>query len=213
MRITNRSNRNLLAIGVALAASLAFSGRAAAHCDTLDGPVVAEARIALDRGDVTPVLKWVKKEDEKQIRAAFQETLAVRREGPEAKAMADRYFLETLVRIHRAGEGAPYTGLKSAGSELGPAVAGSDKALDNGSVDALVKLVTEKTAAGIQERFHRVVEKKKRANESVEAGREFVAAYIEFTHYTERLYDDAARYSGHDHSAVHGESTAPAHGH
>jgi hypothetical protein len=78
-----------------------------AHCDTLDGPVVAAALVALENGDVTPVLKWVTRENEPEIRAAFSRTLAVRGKGPEAKGLADMYFFETLVRLHRAGEGEP----------------------------------------------------------------------------------------------------------
>ena len=77
-----------------------------AHCDTLEGPVVTDAKKALEKGDVNPVLKWVKKEQEGEIREVFKKTLAVRSKGPEAKELADRYFFETLVRIHRAGEGA-----------------------------------------------------------------------------------------------------------
>jgi hypothetical protein len=42
----------------------------------------------------------------------FTKTLAVRKQSKEAKELADMYFFETLVRIHCAGEGAPYTGLK-----------------------------------------------------------------------------------------------------
>jgi len=79
-----------------------YASNAFAHCDTLDGPVVAMARIALDKGDVTPLLKWVRPEEEKEIRAAFQKTLAMRAKGSEAKEFADMYFFETLVRIHRA---------------------------------------------------------------------------------------------------------------
>ena len=83
-----------------------------AHCDTLDGPVVKTARAALEKGDVTPILKWVKKENEAEIRDLFKKTLSVRSKGKEAQELADMYFLETLVRVHRAGEGEPYTGLK-----------------------------------------------------------------------------------------------------
>ncbi len=162
-----------------------------AHCDTLDGPVVKEARAAIEKGDVTPVLKWVKKDDEPEIREAFKKTLAVRSKGPEARDLADMYFFETLVRIHRAGEGAPYTGLKPAGTELGPAVEGADKALETGRVDELARLVANTAVEGIQKRFTSVVEAKKHAGESVEAGRTFVAAYVEFVHYVERLYLDA----------------------
>jgi len=209
-----RGIRNALLAAFLAAVGLSIPTIAAAHCDTLDGPVVADARVALEKGDPTPALKWVRKADENEIRAAFQEALAVRGKGPEAKAMADRYFFETLVRVHRAGEGAPYAGLKPAGAELGPAVSGSDKALESGSVDSLVKLLTEKAAAGIRERFLRAAEKKKGARRSVEAGREFVAAYVEFMHYTERLYDDATRFAGHDHPAMHAEEPGvDEHGH
>jgi hypothetical protein len=167
-----------------------------AHCDTLDGPVVKTAKKALERGDVTPVLKWVKKDYEQEIRTAFQKTLAVRAKGPEAKELADMYFFETLVRLHRAGEGAPYTGLKGAGT-VDPAVAAADRALENGSVDGLVKNITTAVSSGIRERFDRVIEKKHHPDESIDAGREFVEAYVEFVHYVERLHLDAAGQSPH----------------
>jgi hypothetical protein len=162
---------------------------AQAHCDTLDGPVVLTAMKALEKGDVTPILKWVKKENEAEIRALFKKTLAVRSKGPEAKELADRYFLETLVRLHRAGEGAPYTGLFPEPVE--PVIAEADKSLENGSVDHLVKLISEAVASGIRKRFTHTLEKKKHADESIDAGREFVEAYVDFTHYVERLYNDA----------------------
>ncbi len=173
-------------------------GIAVAHCDTLDGPVVTTAKAALAKGDVTPVLKWVRKEDEKEISGLFDRTLAVRKQSKEAKELADMYFFETLVRIHRAGEGAPYTGLKKEAAE--PVIAEADKALDIGSADNLVRLVTDDAAKGIRERFERAKETKKHAEESVGAGREFVKAYVEFTHYVERLHLDAMGPSEHGRS-------------
>jgi len=164
---------------------------AGAHCDTMDGPVVMTAKKALEKGDVTPVLKWVKSEHEGEIREAFTKTLNARKMGPDVKELADMYFFETLVRLHRAGEGAPYTGLKPAGADLGPAIAGADKALESGSADELVKLVTDAVAMGIRERFAHTKETKKHVDESVEAGREYVEAYVTYVHYVERLYDDA----------------------
>ncbi len=175
----------------------AYAPIADAHCDTLDGPIVTEARTALQKGDVTPVLKWVRKEDEAEIREAFKKTLTVRAKGPEAKELADMYFFETLVRIHRAGEGAAYTGLKPAGAELNPAVVEADKALEKGDVNHLVKIVTDTVAEGIRGRFPHAAQTKKHADESVEAGREFVAAYVEFVHYAERLFTDATEHAGH----------------
>jgi hypothetical protein len=164
----------------------AMSENAFAHCDTLDGPVVQTARIALEKGDVTPLLKWVQADDEKEIRVAFQKTLIVRAKGAEAKELADMYFFETLVRVHRAGEGAPYTGLKP-GEAVDPAVALADKALETGSVDKLVDVLTKAMADGIRERFQHTKETQKHAHDSVAAGREFVKAYVMFTHYAEGL--------------------------
>jgi len=159
-----------------------------AHCDTLEGPVVLAAKTALEKMDVNPVLKWVKKENEQEIRALFKKALVVRSKSPEAKELADRYFFETLVRIHRAGEGAPYTGLKS--DPVEPIIAEADRSLEKGSVDHLVKHITEELARGIQQRFTKTQEKRKHAEDSIAAGREFVEAYVEFTHYVERLYLD-----------------------
>ncbi len=192
-----RRERSLIAMMFAL---FVFPARANAHCDTLDGPVVGTARMALEKGDVTPVLKWVRKEDENEIKDQFKKTLAARKQGKESKELADKYFFETLVRIHRAGEGAPYTGLKSEPAE--PIIQAADKAIDSGSADQLVKHVTEAVAGGIRERFNRVTEAKKHADESVEKGREFVEAYVVYTHYVERLHGDVAAGSEH-----HGEET------
>jgi hypothetical protein len=96
-------------------------------------------------------------------------------------------IFETLVRIHRAGEGVSYTGLKP-GAEVDPAIALADKALENGSVDKLVGVLTDATAKGIRERFRRTLESQKHADENVSSGREFVEAYVIFTHYVEELH-------------------------
>jgi hypothetical protein len=170
-----------------LTATMICPGSSFAHCDTLDGPVVQTARTALAKGDVTPLLKWVRVDDEKDIRTAFEKTLAVRTKGPEAKELADMYFFETLVRIHRAGEGAPYTGLKP-GEAVDPAVALADKALEINSVDKLVDVLTGAMAKGIRDRFARANENQKYAADSVAAGRQFVESYVIFTHYVEGLH-------------------------
>jgi hypothetical protein len=178
---------------------------ALAHCDTLDGPVVATARTALDRGDVTPLLKWVRPEAEGEIEAAFQRTLAVRDKGAAEKELADLYFFETLVRIHRAGEGAPYTGLKP-GAAIDPAVALADQALESGSADKLVDVLTNAVAKGIRKRFAHAFENQKHADSSVAAGREFVESYVVFTHYVEGLH---GLIKG---GAAHHEATTAQHG-
>jgi len=207
MATRNYSFRIVLAIiGIGLFCTT-LSINVFAHCDTLDGPVVQTARIALEKGDVTSLLKWVQADDEKEIQIAFQKTLAVRVKGAEAKELADMYFFETLVRIHRAGEGAPYTGLKP-GESVDPAVALADKALESGSVDKLVNVLTKAMANGIREHFQHASETRKHADDSVAAGREFVKAYVLFTHYVEGLHaiikgsgvhhgEEAKGHSGH----------------
>ena len=184
-------------------------GIAGAHCDTLDGPVIVTAKAALEKGDVTPLLKWVKKENEGEIRDLFKKTLAVRKQSKEAKDLADMYLFETLVRIHRAGEGAPYTGLKHEAPEA--IIQAADSALESGSADALVKKVTAAVDRGIRERFARTREAKAHADHTVEAGRKFVGEYVEFTHYVERLQMDALAGSGHAHER--GEAAAGGHKH
>ena len=105
-----------------------------AHCDGLDGPVVKAAQLALETRNPALALIWVQEKDEREIQNAFEQTLAVRELSSQAKELADRFFFETLVRVHRAGEGAPFTGLKPAGRDLG-AIPAADEAVRLGSVE------------------------------------------------------------------------------
>ena len=171
---------------------------AAGHCDGMDGPVVTLARRALESGNVNLVLPWVRAQDEAQIREAFAHALAVRRLGGEARSLADLHFFETLVRVHRAGEGAPYTGLKPAGRDLGPAVPAADRALEDGSIDRVLKVLSDAVRSGLHEHYHRAASRKDFAPDDVKAGREYVEAYVPYIHYVEKLWDTAS---------------APAHGH
>jgi hypothetical protein len=173
------------------------TGLVFAHCDTMGGPIIKSAQKALETGDVNLVLMWIQKKDEAELKQAFQKAREVRKLNPAAKELADRYFLETFVRLHRGGEGEPFTGIKPAGTELGPAVEGADKALESGSIDDLLRLMTETVVHGVREHFERTVALKKLASESVEAGREYVEAYVKYVHYVEKLYDDATAKTSH----------------
>jgi len=181
-----------------VAVLLALPGVAAAHCDGLDGPVVTAARKALDSGDVNPVLIWVQPSAEAEIKQAFNQTVSVRKLSPAAKDLADRYFFETLVRVHRAGEGAPYTGLKPAGRNVGPAIPAADKAITTGSTAALEKLLIDGVRDGVRDRFAALSAKRKFAPGDVAKGRSYVASYVGFIHYVEALYDTTtAKAEGH----------------
>ncbi|MEJ2702493.1 MAG: DUF6448 family protein [Sedimentisphaerales bacterium] len=161
--------------------------RAGAHCDTMNGPVIKDAQAALAAGKVTGVLKWVRPQDEREIKGLFEQVLAVRKQGEPARTLAERYFFESLVRIHRAGEGAPYTGLKPAG-HVEPVIAASDKALDQGNVDELIERITKHIAEGIRQRFQTALKTKQHFGDSIEAGRVYVRAYVDFMHYMEGLH-------------------------
>ena len=180
------------------------------HCDGLDGPVVTLARRALEEGNVNLVLPWVRKQDEAEIRSAFEHASAVRKLGEPARQLADHHFFETLVRVHRASEGAPYTGLKPAGRDLGPAVPAADRALEDGSVDKVVALLAEAVKRGVHEHFHAAQRRRKFDADDVPAGRRYVEAYVPYVHYIERLWRDAAG-AAHGHHAGHAEHAA--HGH
>ena len=171
-----------------------------AHCDGMDGPVISAAKNALDTGNINLVLFWVQKNDEPELKKAFQKTMVVRKLNPEAKELADMYFFETLVRIHRAGEGEPYTGIKPAGRDLGSAIPAADKAIRDGKLEPLYKILTNKIYDGLHDRFEAVMKKKGFKKDDVAAGREFVEAYVPFLHYVEALYDTAAKGGGHGHS-------------
>lgn len=186
----------MLAAGI-LACAMLAPIPAFAHCDGLDGPVVNAARKALATGNVDLVLIWIQPGDEQEIRQAFAKTRSVRMLNPEARDLADRHFFETLVRLHRAGEGAPYRGLQPAGRDLGPAIPAADKAIETGSVDQLSKMIVEAAGKGMLERFHQVVAAEKSKDLDVAAGRKYVSAYVEFMHYVEGLHDAVHRAGGH----------------
>ena len=195
---------DLASMIIAIVISALFTVNAYAHCDTTGGPVIPEAKIALEDGDITPLLKWVKQADEAEVKAAFAEAEAVRVKGSEAKDLADKYFIETLVRLHRTGEGAPYTGIKDEPVE--PIVAMADKALADGSARDLIRKINAHISEGINGKFEKVLEAKKNKDKSVEAGREYVEAYVAYMHYLEGIH--TAVISSGDHYAdgtAHGE--------
>jgi len=196
-----------ISAAIALGAFALAPARALAHCDGLDGPVVKAAQRALESRNPALVLIWVQNDDEPEIRTAFEQTLAVRELSPQARELADRFFFETLVRVHRAGEGAPFTGLKPAGRDLGPAIPAADEAVRVGSVEPVNRLLTASIQERLREEFRKVLATKTFNPDDLAAGRAHIKAYVEFIHFVERLYDDTV-------NAPHGhveESQPPSH--
>jgi hypothetical protein len=186
-----------------VAAVLLQPQAASAHCDALDGPVVNAARMALDKNDVSLVLRWVPAEREADIRAAFDRAQAVRPVGGEAKGVAETWFFETLVRIHRAGEGAPFDGLKPAG-HVEPFVAAVDRSLTDLAPDDVINMVAAHVTRGVRDRFARTRETKAKADQSIDEGRAYVAAYVDYLHYVEALLQAGATSVHHQESSGNG---------
>jgi hypothetical protein len=165
----------------------------------MDGPVVKAAMKALDTRDVTTILPFVPKEGETEVTETFEKVLGARAQSPEAKEVADKHFFETVVRIHRAGEGAPFTGLKPAGLGHGPVVPVAEKAIEDGSPEDLVKLLTAAVEEQIRGRFDHVMHlKSESSGKSVKEKRDYVEAMLGLEVYSHKLYECA-------HSEPHGE--------
>lgn len=191
--------KQLLGIAVASALLLPLASPAFAHCDAMDGPVILEAQTALSTGDITPLLKWVPAADEVALTAAFNKTLEVRELGGNAQELADQQFFGTLVKTHRAFEGAPFTGVKAAG-DIDPAVQAADDALADGNIDVFLARIVDKFEQQARASFERTLAAKQRAGESPELGREFVEQYVHYVHYLENVHDVVVgNSSAHDH--------------
>lgn len=200
------STRRILRIAVLAAAAIIGTVGApqpvSAHCDSMDGPVVSAARKALETGTVELVLVWVRASDEPEILDAFDRTMRVRASGGEAAELAETWFFETLVRVHRLGEGEPYTGLRPAGAEMPAGIVRADRSLAEGSVAELAGHVAERAAASVQEAFERVSQLAAYDVTDVEAGRRYVRAYTEYVHFVEALH---ALTTG-EHGVAHGSA-------
>ena len=173
--------------GLALAVLTVSAATSFAHCDTMDGPVVKAAQSALKTRNVNLVLIWVSKKDEVEVKQSFRLALHVRVLNREARQLADKYFFEMVVRLHRAGEGQPYTGLKPAGANVDPVIRAADQALDNSSSETLVKFFPENIRVEVEDRFRDTLSRKKFHRNDVEAGRRYVEAYVALLEYLEHL--------------------------
>jgi hypothetical protein len=194
-----------LALSVLL--SVFWAGPIFSHCDSQDGPIIPLIRESLDSGEITPLLKWLAPEDEAEIKALFDQVRAVRGQSDETREVADRLFIETFIRLHRASEGASFTGIKPAGTTP-PIFAQLDQALATGEVDALADRIAAEVREGITTRFNHAVELEKHQDESVAAGREYVEAYVTYMHFVEGLHEYLS--SG---GPVHGSPEGSGHGH
>ena len=178
---------------------IALPQQAEAHCDSYDGPVIKDALKALELKDVNPVLKWVEQKDEAEISALFEKTLKYQKQDPEIYELIKKHFLETLVRVHRESEGEPYTGLKPAGTTA-PIIIMTDAALEKDDFENLMGKLNGHTERVLREKFEKMAQLKKVKDASVENGRAYVAAYVDYTHSIEALHKVLEHSeSGHGH--------------
>jgi hypothetical protein len=167
-----------------------FSGKSLfAHCDGLDGPVVQAAKKSLETGDINFTLIWINEEYSEEVANVFRKILNVRGFSSEAREIADNYFFETVVRLHRQGEGEPFTGLKPEGRNLGPAIPAADLAVEKNSAADLQAILQDSLINRLNELFERVMHTKNFSADDVEAGREFVESYVNFIHFAEKSYE------------------------
>ncbi|MDH7603479.1 MAG: DUF6448 family protein [Melioribacter sp.] len=167
-----------------------FISTASAHCDSMEGPVVKAAKKSLETGNINYVLIWVRAEDEPEIKAMFDKVIKVRTLSSEAKELADMYFFETVVRVHRMGEDEPYTGLKSAGYLPAEGIEAADIAIEKGTVENILSHLDKNYHSKVKELFNNLQSKKNYDVNDVKSGREFVAAYVHFIHYVENIFND-----------------------
>ena len=166
---------------------------ASAHCDTADGPTATDGRRALETGNINIALKWVMPDHEGELRTIFALAQKVRGLSPDAQQLADQYFLESLVRIHRAGEGAPFEGLKPHGTPIEPMVAAADQALVDGDVAPVLRQLPPERRPELARRFRRALALRDHDVDDLAAARSFIAAYVEYFKYAE----------GEEHAHVH----------
>jgi len=190
----------LLSVTIFLVA-LTFSD-ASAHCDSMEGPVVNASQKALETRNINYVLVWVREDDENEIIAMFDRVNKVRTLNPEAEELADMYFFETVVRVHRMGEGVGYTGLKPAGYQPEEGIEAADIAIAENSLDPIYAHLDEAQNPKIKEYFTEVQSKKDYDLNDLKAGREYVEAYVHFIHYVEAIFkgeDVNDTHSEHNH--------------
>ncbi|HYF81745.1 MAG TPA: DUF6448 family protein [Clostridia bacterium] len=204
--IKSSMRKSILALATAAAMVVMVPLTANAHCDTMDGPTVADGMKAMENNNVNYVLKWVQPEYEDQITKIFNLSMKVKGLSPEAKEVSEQYFFSELVRMHRAGESAPFDGLKPSGTPIDEKVLAADKSIEVGNLSPVEGLIEEEKMPELTERFEKVMALKNFDVNSVDAGREYIEAYVKFFKFAEGEED-------HDtHGAVDAHGTVDVHG-
>ena len=188
------------------ALALLFPQNGYSHCDSYDGPVIQDALKALEKNDVKLVYKWISEEQEAEITGLFNKTYKYKKKDKEIYQLLEKHFLETLVRLHREGEGAPYTGIKPAGSTK-QIIQLTDTALFEKDLPTLLNRLNTHIGKVVQEKYEKVAALYDVKDQSPENGRAYVAAYVDYTHTVEAIHAPL------EHGVSHSEGPAPVHNH
>jgi len=164
---------------------------------------VKAAKKALEKKNINYVLIWIPEESEAELRGIFEKTLQARKGGKAAQEVADDWFFENAIRLHRAGEGAPYTGMKPAGLSEGPVVPKAEKAIETESPQETIDFILGIVEDDLAHRFHTVMDRKKYDVDDIAAGREYIGAFIGWVVYSHHLYEYVK--SGGGHGGHHGK--------
>lgn len=164
-----------------------FTFNSQAHCDRENGPVAVAAKQALETGDVSKALIWIGEQQAAELKSKFNQSLKVYNSGEESRQLAERYFMETTVRLHREAEGMPYTGLKSA-QPASKDIQEAEKALESGNLSPVTDLLAKEIQQQTGELYQHAMKAKDNREQSVEAGRRWVDAYVKYIVYVHSLY-------------------------
>ena len=193
----------ILSIVTAIGIMAMIPTSVSAHCDTMDGPTVADGKKAMENNNVNYALKWVQLKDENEIKNVFKDSMKVRDLSPEAKVVAEKLFLETLVRVHRIAENAPFTGLKESGTTIDKKVLAADKSIEVGNLSPLKNMIEKEKSFELNKKFERVLALKDYDINDVKAGREYIEAYVKFFKFAEGEEEHAHTKEVHDKKAHH----------
>lgn len=180
--------RSLFIMSLTLIFSIITVQPVEAHCDSYDGPVLKDGAKALETNNVELIKKWIPAADEAELVALFHKTYNLKKGDQEVYKIVQTHFYETFVRLHRQMEGAPYTGLKPAGTTE-KIVVMSDNALESGDIDRLLNALSNHVNSVLKEKYEKVAALEKVKNESPAKGRQFVAAYVDYTHSIEAVHN------------------------
>ena len=194
----NRFLRTTFILSLIAILSLISIQPASAHCDSFDGPALIDAEKALETNNVDLILKWINADMEDEVVPLFHKTYSVKNGDKEIYEIVKKHFYETFVRLHREMEGAPFTGLKPAGTTAHITVM-SDKALESGDFASLLKALNNHVNSQLQEKFDKTEALYKVKDNSVEEGRAYVEAYVDYTHSLEAVHDILSSGAGHSH--------------